>query len=320
MARTGVTRSCHTSASRARLSKSASATLSAIDRLLKGGAGPPPVTPRPPSAAGSSSPGAAAARSAWYRNRRSRRQAPFPCRPPWRVQSMQSPGSHESPDPISGAASPPSRRAPAGSCPSAPDRDALPKPSPRRRRHPPRSEPRGLAARAAGTAGPGSSRHLRPREFSPFRLPRRVPVRFSLVLHRRAAVRRIDHDANRLDQFAAVILALLEDLRGVAMQPLALLLTEIFRGDDDDWDIAPGLLFPHGSQPLEAVHPRHHQVEEQRRRLAPGKLMQSFRTVRRLAHGPARLGQKAPQHLTRSRIVVDDQNIPAAVGPADPGK
>ena len=41
---------------------------------------------------------------------------------------------------------------------------------------------------------------------------------------------------------------------------------EVLGGHDDDRDVAPGRLAPHRLEHLEAVHPRHHQVEQDHRR------------------------------------------------------
>jgi hypothetical protein len=123
-----------------------------------------------------------------------------------------------------------------------------------------------------------------------------------------------DHAVDDADELGAIVGALLEHPRGAPVEPRQLLTLEVLGGDDDDRNVPPGLVAAHRLQHLEAVHPRHHQVQEddgRRRTLEPP---QGLPAVGGFHHRPSSLGQRAPKHLARCRVVVDDQNLgPAAV-------
>src|SRR5947207_10748737 len=81
-------------------------------------------------------------------------------------------------------------------------------------------------------------------------------------------------------------LSLTQHRLDAGIQPLAVFLIEVPRGDDDDWDVLPASLLLQGSDHRKAVHLRHHQIEQDHVRLVLLDTFQRLATVLCLPYSP----------------------------------
>src|SRR5207245_11288404 len=153
----------------------------------------------------------------------------------------------------------PTRPAPEGSCPSGSAPAPPTAPWPRLARRRPRWPRRTRAGRGGERACRGSSRCPRRAGSSPSGLgfPTGDAGRHQL--------------AHLGQELIAAVLAFLEDLLHVPVEPFVVVAGQVSGRDDDDWNRPPGLVAAERGDELEAVHLRHHQVEQAaaRRDVAP---------------------------------------------------
>jgi hypothetical protein len=105
----------------------------------------------------------------------------------------------------------------------------------------------------------------------------------------------------------------------VSNQPFRLFSAEVLGRHYYDRDRAPLCPSPNCLNRLEAIHPGHHQVEQNHIRTALAQAFQALATVGRLGDAPALLNQHSAQHIACRGIVVGHQDLTLATsGGRDP--
>jgi hypothetical protein len=101
-----------------------------------------------------------------------------------------------------------------------------------------------------------------------------------------------------------------------AIEALTILLRQVFRGDHHHREVLPVRASAQRVDELEAIHRRHHQVENNHIRLPVGEQIDGDPAVLRLRHLPADRLQRLP-HAAPHHLVVVDQKYAARARAAD---
>jgi len=76
---------------------------------------------------------------------------------------------------------------------------------------------------------------------------------------------------NGANQLGSLVGPLLEDSFSTLIKPGDFLSAKVFGRDDYDWDLTPSGLTTHRIKHFKTIHPGHHQVEDDHRRLRPAE-------------------------------------------------
>src|SRR5262245_34606119 len=109
-------------------------------------------------------------------------------------------------------------------------------------------------------------------------------------------------------QLLAAIRPLLEDPFHIAVEALMVVEGEVLCRKHYNWDRPPGVVLTQRLEEGEAIHLRHHEVQENEIRPVRHHTLQGHTPVFGLGHCPPLLLQHAPQHVTHRRVIFDHQH------------
>src|SRR5262249_36079371 len=106
-----------------------------------------------------------------------------------------------------------------------------------------------------------------------------------------------------------VTITLLNDALDATVETVAILLSQIFCGDDHHWDVLPVGASTQLVHELEPIHRRHQQVENDQVGLRGGEGIDGYPAVLRLCHLPPDRLERLPYAAADQLVVVDQKYV-----------